>query len=56
MLRRIVTALALALVARPALAQVHPFPAAFRTQEIATNGVRLNVRTGGCGPAVLLLH
>jgi pimeloyl-ACP methyl ester carboxylesterase len=37
-------------------AQVQPFPAAFRTQEIPTNGTTLHVRIGGKGPAVLLLH
>jgi pimeloyl-ACP methyl ester carboxylesterase len=43
-------------VARPARAAVEPFPAGFRTQQIATNGTRLFVRVGGTGPAVLLLH
>ena len=33
-----------------------PFPAGFRSQEVPTNGTRLHVRTGGQGPAVLLLH
>jgi pimeloyl-ACP methyl ester carboxylesterase len=32
------------------------FPPAFRTEEIATNGTQLNVRIGGAGPAVLLIH
>lgn len=32
------------------------FPAGFRTQDIATNGVTIHVRVGGKGPAVLLLH
>jgi pimeloyl-ACP methyl ester carboxylesterase len=35
---------------------VEPFPAGFRTQEIPTNGTTLHVRTGGQGPAVILLH
>jgi pimeloyl-ACP methyl ester carboxylesterase len=39
----------------PAFA-VEPFPAGFRTQMIATNGTHLYVRSGGQGPAVLLLH
>ncbi|MBW8304424.1 MAG: alpha/beta hydrolase [Brevundimonas sp.] len=43
-------------VAFPAMAQVPPFPAAFETREIETNGVTLHVRVGGHGPAVLLLH
>jgi pimeloyl-ACP methyl ester carboxylesterase len=32
------------------------FPPEFRTQEIATNGTSIHVRSGGAGPAVLLLH
>src|SRR6478609_751090 len=40
----------------PALAQAEPFPAAFHTQDIATNGVTIHVRVGGKGPAVVLLH
>ena len=43
-------------VAFPAMAQVPPFPSAFETREIETNGVTLHVRVGGHGPAVLLLH
>lgn len=35
---------------------VSTFPAGFRTQDIATNGVTLHVRVGGKGPAVVLLH
>jgi len=37
-------------------AQVKPFPADFKTQEIAANGVTIHVRVGGRGPAVVLLH
>ncbi len=40
----------------PATAQVQPFPASFRTQEIETNGTTIYVRVGGEGPAVVLLH
>ena len=40
----------------PALAQVPDFPASFKTQDIATNGANIHVRTGGQGPAVVLLH
>ncbi|MBS7702427.1 alpha/beta fold hydrolase [Chelatococcus asaccharovorans] len=40
----------------PALAQVPDFPSSFKTQEIATNGANIHVRTGGQGPAVVLLH
>ena len=40
----------------PALAQVPPYPAAFKTQTISTNGAEIHVRVGGHGPAVILLH
>jgi pimeloyl-ACP methyl ester carboxylesterase len=43
-------------IAHPVAAQVQPFPASFRTQEIETNGVTIHVRIGGKGPAVVLLH
>ena len=43
-------------LASSAMARVEPFPAAFRSQEIATNGTTLYVRVGGAGPVVLLLH
>jgi pimeloyl-ACP methyl ester carboxylesterase len=39
----------------PALA-VEPFPASFKTQTIKTNGTEIYVRSGGSGPAVVLLH
>lgn len=45
-----------ALLAGPAAAAVTPFPASFHSQMVATNGTRLNVRVGGKGPAVVLLH
>jgi len=32
------------------------FPPEFRTREIATNGASIYVRSGGSGPAVVLLH
>lgn len=44
------------LAAHPAAAQVQPFPASFKIQEIPTNGTTLHVRVGGTGPAVVLLH
>lgn len=46
-------ALALSL---PAAAQVHPFPAGFRTQDIQAGDATLHVRVGGQGPAVVLIH
>lgn len=39
-----------------AKADVKPFPASFHNQRITTNGATLHVRTGGTGPAVVLLH
>jgi pimeloyl-ACP methyl ester carboxylesterase len=40
----------------PADATMEPFPAGFRTRAIPSNGTTLYVRTGGEGPAVVLLH
>jgi pimeloyl-ACP methyl ester carboxylesterase len=37
-------------------AESFDFPRGFRTEQIATNGTTLNVRVGGAGPAVVLLH
>lgn len=42
--------------AGPASGPVVPFPADFRTLEIAANGTTIHVRVGGQGPAVVLLH
>lgn len=46
-------ALALSL---PVEAQVHPFPAGFRAQDIQAGDATLHVRVGGQGPAVVLIH
>jgi len=54
--RLLIGVMAAIAVACPAYAGIEPFPAAFRTQEIATNGTTLHVRVGGSGPAILLLH
>ena len=41
----------------PAATQVKPFPGDFRTQEITTDdGATIHLRSGGQGPAVVLLH
>jgi len=56
MLRLILGTLGAVALALPAAAQVHPFPASFRTQNIQTDGAKLHVRVGGQGPAVVLLH
>ena len=42
-------------MAAPAAA-IEPFPASFRTQDIATDGATIHVRVGGSGPAVVMLH
>jgi pimeloyl-ACP methyl ester carboxylesterase len=39
-----------------AAADVRPFPANFRTEDIATDGATIHVRVGGAGPAVVMLH
>jgi pimeloyl-ACP methyl ester carboxylesterase len=39
-----------------AVAVIEPFPPAFHTRTIQTNGTSLFVRFGGQGPAVVLLH
>jgi len=44
------------LLAIPAAAEVPPYPAAFQTRNVSTNGTELYVRVGGKGPAVVLLH
>ncbi|MDB5445287.1 MAG: alpha/beta hydrolase [Phenylobacterium sp.] len=56
MLRTLGLAFAALVLAAPAAAQVTPFPADFRTRDIATNGATIHVRVGGHGPAVVLLH
>src|SRR5258708_14343841 len=56
MLRMMMAALGALLISLPALAQVEPFPAGFRTQEIATNGATIHVRVGGTEPAGTLVH
>jgi pimeloyl-ACP methyl ester carboxylesterase len=56
MARAVLRGLALTLaLAGPAWAYGE-FPAGFKTAEIATNGTTLHVRTGGQGPAVVVLH
>jgi pimeloyl-ACP methyl ester carboxylesterase len=56
MLRSIVTALIASVLTTTALAAVAPFPARFQSRMMPTNGTSLNVRVGGQGPAVVLLH
>src|SRR6201994_3918170 len=56
MVRLFAAAVVAAILAAPAAATVTPFPASIHTQMISTNGTQLNVRVGGKGPAVVLLH
>ena len=39
-----------------ASAETFDFPAGFTTREVTTNGATIHVRSGGAGPAVLLVH
>jgi pimeloyl-ACP methyl ester carboxylesterase len=55
-IKRIFTAILLSLMALPGTAKVVPFPAGFRTANIPTEGATIYVRSGGTGPAVVLLH
>jgi len=55
-MKHLLSSLAVAvLVSGPALA-VQPFPAAFKSEEVKTNGTVLHVRMAGSGPAVMMLH
>ncbi|HEY8012169.1 MAG TPA: alpha/beta hydrolase [Rudaea sp.] len=57
MLRLLAGALALLTLSLPAGAQVKPFPRDFHTQEIKTDdSTTIHVRSGGHGPAVVLIH
>jgi pimeloyl-ACP methyl ester carboxylesterase len=56
MYRYIAIAALMGVFASASRAAVTPFPVAFHTQVIATNGTSLYVRVGGDGPAVILLH
>lgn len=56
MLRPFIGAALALLAATTASAQVQPFPATFVERDIAANGTTIHVRTGGKGPAVVLLH
>ena len=48
--------LTLLTVPMSATAQTLTFPASFAVRNITTNGATLHVRSGGAGPAVVLLH
>jgi pimeloyl-ACP methyl ester carboxylesterase len=44
------------LASAPAVAKVEPFPATFKTRDVAVDGATIHARIGGTGPVVLLLH
>lgn len=43
-------------IGAPAYAQPKPYPASFVRQDIQTDSVKMHVRVGGTGPAVVLIH
>lgn len=53
---RLLAIAAVAVGARPVLAEIQPFPASFRVADIQTDGATIHVRVGGEGPAIVLLH
>ena len=56
MFRVLLSAFTLLVLSIPVQAAMPAFPATFRTQDIAVDGVKMHVRVGGKGPAVVLLH
>ena len=56
MVRLFFGAVGLLALSLSAVAEVQPYPAEFRTEDIATDGATIHVRVGGKGPAVVLLH
>jgi pimeloyl-ACP methyl ester carboxylesterase len=51
-----VLAVAAVLAVQPALAEIQPFPAGFKVEEIKANGATIHTRIGGQGQAVVMLH
>jgi pimeloyl-ACP methyl ester carboxylesterase len=56
MLKIVQAMLAALVLAEPAAAEVPSFPAVFKVQDVAVNGVTLHVRSGGEGSPVVLIH
>ena len=60
MIRRFKSLLTVGLIAMaialPAHAEPKPYPSSFKVEDIQTDGVRMHVRVGGSGPAVVLIH
>src|SRR3954471_14662177 len=55
-LRNLALGLAAAVLPIPGAAAVMPFPPGFHVQEVTVPGATINVRVGGHGPAVVLIH
>jgi pimeloyl-ACP methyl ester carboxylesterase len=56
LIKPLLAAFAMLTLALSASAEVQPFPASFRTEEISTDGATIHVRIGGKGSAVVMLH
>ncbi|WP_109125468.1 alpha/beta hydrolase [Dyella sp. C11] len=56
MIRLVLAACLLFFSSLPAMAEVKPFPAQFKIEDIKVDGATIHVRVGGKGPAVVLLH
>jgi pimeloyl-ACP methyl ester carboxylesterase len=56
MLSRFVVCGIVTLLPAARLAAIEPYPASFHTEMVQANGTSLYVRSGGKGPAVVLLH
>ncbi len=56
MLKIVNLVLSVSFLAGQPLADVRPYPLSFESEMVATNGATLNVRVGGNGPAVVLIH
>lgn len=56
MFRFLLGPLAALAIAFPAAAAVKPFPAGFKIEKTAVEGATIHVRSGGKGPAVVLIH
>src|SRR5688572_25405522 len=54
--RALLAAFAALLLPLPSWSESFAFPPGFAVREIATNGATIHVRSGGKGPAVVLLH
>lgn len=53
---KVIASLLMILFSCAASAQDFKFPQGFKTQDVESNNVKIHVRVGGSGPAVVLLH